>query len=97
MGSSSPLQVHPMYLLMPFIFCSYFGFLAATATPVSEFVTDFGDLQDDEFLLPGFAMKVGCTLVVLLAYNTWCWDYLFLKFLPTPMRQSNGSTHTHKE
>ncbi|XP_077525720.1 solute carrier family 13 member 2-like [Haemaphysalis longicornis] len=76
---SESVKVHPLYLLMPFTFCCYFGFIASTATPVSEYVTDYGDLLEDEFILPGIAMKIGCALIVVLAYNTWCWDYLYLK------------------
>lgn len=75
---SDVAKVHAMYLLMPFTFCSYFGFVVATATTVSEYVADFGDLQEVEFILPGIIMKIGCTLIVLLAYNTWCYDYFFL-------------------
>ncbi|KAL1439590.1 hypothetical protein MTO96_010068 [Rhipicephalus appendiculatus] len=86
---SDALKVHPLYLLMPFTFCCYFGFMASTATPVSEYVTDYGDLLEDEFILPGIAMKVGCALIVLLAYNTWCWDYLYLKEAIGPLTKQN--------
>ncbi|XP_077484658.1 Na(+)/dicarboxylate cotransporter 3-like isoform X2 [Amblyomma americanum] len=86
---SDELKVHPMYLLMPFTFCCYFGFMTSTATPVSEYVTDYGDLLEEEFILPGIAMKIGCALIVLLAYNTWCWDYLYLKEPVPPLTKQN--------
>ncbi|KAH7953913.1 hypothetical protein HPB49_014156 [Dermacentor silvarum] len=86
---SDALKVHPLYLLMPFTFSCYFGFMASTATPVSEYVTDYGDLLEAEFVLPGIAMKIGCVLIVLLAYNTWCWDYLYLKEAIGPLTKRN--------
>ncbi|KAK8782368.1 hypothetical protein V5799_016291 [Amblyomma americanum] len=89
---SDAVRVHPMYFIMPFAICSYFGFMTPTATPVSEYVTDYGDLQDDEFILPGIAMKIGCGLIVMLAYNTWCWDYLYLKEYLAPVSRQNRSS-----
>ncbi|KAH9368153.1 hypothetical protein HPB48_018814 [Haemaphysalis longicornis] len=86
------MRVHPMYFVMPFALCSAFGFITTTATPVSEYVTDYGDLQEDEFVLPGIAMKIGCGLIVMLAYNTWCWDYLYLKERVYPLAGENSST-----
>ncbi|XP_040079198.1 solute carrier family 13 member 2-like [Ixodes scapularis] len=90
---SDAVKVHPMYLVMPFTFCSYFGFVLASATPVCEYVADYGDLQEDEFLLPGIAMKIGCTLIVILAYNTWCWDNFSLRMPLAPLMR-NGTAST---
>ncbi|XP_064469045.1 Na(+)/citrate cotransporter-like [Ornithodoros turicata] len=84
-------KIHPDYLLTPFVYCSNFGFLLPTATPISEFVADFADLQDDDFLLPGLALKLGCTSLVLLAYNTWCWDYLHLSHSNLTLWQTNDT------